>query len=62
MSSGAGGDEEGWGEGRILPSPQWQLMTSYGVVITTWLPNGDHLGTAMLDFWIFPKVQESAKI
>ena len=37
-------------------------MTSYNVVIRSWLPNGGHLRSAALGFLIFPKLRESTKI
>ena len=37
-----------------------RVMASYDVRVK--LPNGGHLGSAILDFWILTKLQESAKI
>ena len=35
---------------------------SYDVVMTSLLPNCGNLGSAILDFWISPKLEESPEI
>ena len=37
-------------------------MTSYDIVIKSRMANSGRLGSAILDFWISPKLQENAEI
>ena len=39
----------------FLRSPQHNLMASHNVEITSLFQNSAHLGSAILDFWLFPK-------